>query len=548
MPCDTANWAYAHMTNVKYMDMDEKELWTIDTNGLMTRQIVETSSNTYIRGPCGNNWQSCATKWKTVSPHRDMIWATEENGRVWRCPQPCGGLADWIPEPFTSEAEAKPIGKVLGFIGIAPGSFITYATDARHVHLLSATPFGKGMRQESNCQNIVLDPMATSSRTESFWLFATCEATNVRIVKLAVTVKDGLAYLRVNGAFWSVLEEPDKFDILVAHSSWINRRGTNPNAFAVGSSGYGITDVVWEINDSGVSSFTEKDVEATGTVPGPVKQTYGSPIAFTTDVRKIILVSGAPVGSSYKRITKCGDIVPDPAMPSATADLSFWLFVTCDARAVLYLQLRVELRDGAAYILWSRAFYRFGSHDNITGINFHEAYIRRHTTLGFADSDDHGGLSVRNVKWRLDPTIISSSSVVKKGDEPAGNVTGYVGGAPGVSLVNVTDARNIRLVAIEGGGTNMLDGQNLGVIPDRTQISNENQSYWIFANRQSHWNRCVKLSVTRREDGMAYVHVDSAFRYHNASWVIGDDAFDAQLAHEMWTKRYANGRKPHPEP
>jgi hypothetical protein len=428
-------------------------------------------------------------------------------------------------------------GDVPGYIGRAPGASLTDATnDARNIRLVSAEGGGSNARHGQPL-GIVPDRSMISSLNESFYIFADRQSHWNRCVKLAVMRReDGMSYVQVNSAFRyhnsSWLRGDDAFDAAIAHEMWIKRHeDTYPVALSVDQGGYGIHSLQWEVNASTASAFDRTDTSQSGSVLGNVGTSPGSFVAFTTDVRKILLVSGSTVGRHYKHVTGCGEIVPDPAMPSATATEASWLFVTCDPSFTFFVQLKVEMRDGAAYVRWTGAFYRHGRFTSVEGMDLHDMWVRRKSTYSFAHSDSHAGISVRNVTWWLDPSIV--------GDDLAGTVTGYIGRAPGASLTDATsDARNIRLVSAEGGGSNARHGQPLGIVPDRSMISSLNESFYIFADRQSHWNRCVKLAVMRREDGMSYVQVNSAFRYHNSSWLRGDDAFDAAIAHEMWIKRH----------
>jgi hypothetical protein len=377
MPCIEDSWSYVPFYNMEYIDMEEKELWALQTGsaGLMHRHVVETKARKAIPGPCGGSYQKCATQWKTVSPHRNMVWASDQNGGVWQCQQPCGGNGEWKPVPFSTQEEAELFGEVTGFIGIAPGSFITHATDARHVRLIAGTPFGRGLKHDSKCQNIAYDATVASSKAESHWMFGSCEGKYIRVVKLTVTVIDGLAYLKVNGAHWSYLFESDVFNVLVAHASWSFKRGSISNAFSPTSSYYGVSNVTWAYDASDVSTVAEADVESNGTLPGSILQSYGTPIAFVTNVRRILLVSGTPVGAYYKNIRQCGNIVRDPTMQASTANLAYWLFVLCDKKYVRFVRLRIELKDGVAYVQWMRAFYNYhsrGSYESIDDMDIHD--------------------------------------------------------------------------------------------------------------------------------------------------------------------------------
>jgi hypothetical protein len=438
-------------------------------------------------------------------------------------------------------------GDVPGYIGRAPGASLTDATnDARNIRLVSAEGGGSNARHGQPL-GIVPDRSMISSLNESFYIFADRQSHWNRCVKLAVMRReDGMSYVQVNSAFRyhnsSWLRGDDAFDAAIAHEMWIKRHeDTYPVALSVDQGGYGIHSLQWEVNASTASAFDRTDTSQSGSVLGNVGTSPGSFVAFTTDVRKILLVSGSTVGRHYKHVTGCGEIVPDPAMPSATATEASWLFVTCDPSFTFFVQLKVEMRDGAAYVRWTGAFYRHGRFTSVEGMDLHDMWVRRTRTYSFAHSDSHAGISVRNVTWRFDH-LIDSSSIPHEEDKTSGIVVGYLPSTPGASLTSATDARSVRLVSAEPGGTGGLNEMVLGMVPDAAMISSRDQSYWIFAFRKisnGRHNRCVRIVVSLME-GMAHARVHGAFDYYNSSssWVSSDNTFNAMTAHEMWTKKY----------
>jgi hypothetical protein len=447
----------------------------------------------------------------------------------------------WVLDPsigtssIIDEEGDTPAGYLPGYIpDTAPGASLTYAKDAREVRLVSAQGGGNYIRNGKSL-GVVIDRSKMSSINESFWTFCDRSTRSNRCLKLAVTLLEGMAHVRITNGFRyynsSWVDGEDAFDAAVAHEMWVKKSTNYALATSVDASRYGVHSLKWEMDASMAQEFDRVDVEQSSTLYGYAVTSPGSFLAFTTDTRKVILLSGEP-GGRYQTLPSdhCKDIVPDPTMPAASKDASHWMFLSCRAPYVRFIQVTVELLQGAAYAKVTTGSRFTGTFTSIAGMDLHDMW-RHRTNIGVVDKDTSSGPGVKHIKFKLDPLRVTSSV----GDDLGGTVAGYIGDAPGASLTHaVDDARHVNLVSARVGGTWTTDGNSLGIVPDRTMQSSKQESHWVAADRDGHWNKLVKLSVTL-VDGMARVKVNGAFRFYDSS---ADDTFNVTIAHQWWVKRH----------
>jgi len=458
-------------------------------------------------------------------------------------------------------------GTVPGYIGTrtsTPGTSLTHAVqDARHVRLLSAegggtwSTYGKYL-------GIVVDRTEQSSRDEAHWIL--CEGTTgttYRCVKLSVTLVSGIAFVQVNSAFrfykvaatWTHAD--DAFDATIAHEMYTKRGSTySYNALYADHRGHGVHHLKWRIDASIAPTFSPAEKKHTGTMPSYVLKGKGSFVTFLSDVRELKLLTGEPGGRYFTLPNdKCNDMVPDPTREAATKQTSHYIYVSCRAPYVRFVQVMVQLYHGAAYARVTGAYIYTASFNSIDGMDLHQMW-RKGRGMSYTDRDTGSGAAVQHVKWELEPSdAFSSISLLDaKGDEPAGRVPGYIGKiAPGASLTDaVQDAREVRIISADFGGGVAFTSLILDVLPDPTISSSRDEAHWLFAVQDGTRTECIKFKVTL-SDGMAYLRVTDAF-YDNGNqdskhfaWVLDyayktapvlkGTLFDAMAAHELWVKR-----------